>query len=60
MARSRRRFRIYLLILLVAILVALVIPYVTRTLSDYFQNGPKYYYPHDLDRDRGPEGRQKG
>jgi hypothetical protein len=60
MSRARRKLRIYLLILLVAVLVALVIPYVTQTVSDYFQDGPKYYYPHDLERDHELGGKQKG
>ena len=60
MARTHRRLRVYLLILLVAILIAILVPYFIRAFSDYLRKGPIYYYPHDLERDRYMNGKERG
>jgi hypothetical protein len=48
MAISKRRMKYYLVILFVALLFALVIPFAI----DKFRSTeePVYYYPHDTDR----------
>ncbi len=60
MTRRRRRLRVYLIILVVAAVVALLIPCITRTLSDYLRKGQKYYSPNDLQRDQYMTGKEKG
>jgi hypothetical protein len=46
----KRRIRIYLIIFVILLVTAVFLPAVIRTVSDYFQGGQHYYYPHDLQR----------
>ncbi len=51
MSRRKRRIKIYVIIFLVLVVVALFLPAIMRTISDYFRGDQNYYYPHDLQRD---------
>jgi hypothetical protein len=51
MSRRMRRIKIYFIIFVVLLVVALFLPVIMRTISDYFRGEQTYYYPHDLQRD---------
>jgi hypothetical protein len=51
MSRIKRRIKIYLIIFVVLLGVAVFLPVIIRTISDYFNTEQTYYYPHDLQRD---------
>jgi hypothetical protein len=51
MSRVKRRIKIYGIIFLILLAVAVSLPVILRTISDYFKSDQKYYYPHDLQRD---------
>ncbi len=50
MARTKRRFKIYLIIFMILLVVAVFLPTIMKTISDYFHSEQAYYYPHDLQR----------
>lgn len=59
MSRAKRRIKIYCIIFLVLLAVAVSLPVILRTISDYFKSDQKYYYPHDLQRDEFLNGQEK-
>jgi hypothetical protein len=59
MSRAKRRIKIYCIIFLVLLAVAVSLPVILRTISDYFKSDQKYYYPHDLQRDEYLNGQKK-
>jgi hypothetical protein len=59
MSRAKRRIKIYCIIFLILLAVAVSLPVILRTISDYFESDQKYYYPHDLQRDEFLNGQEK-
>jgi hypothetical protein len=59
MGRTKRRIKIYLLIFVFLLVVALFLPAIIRTISDYFHSEQAYYYPHDLQRGTYQQEREK-
>ncbi len=59
MSRAKRRIKIYFIIFLILLAVAVSLPVILRTISDYFKSDQKYYYPHDLQRDKFLNGQEK-
>ncbi len=59
MSRAKRRIKIYCIIFLILLAVAVSLPVILRTISDYFKSDQKYYYPHDLQRDEYLNGKKK-
>lgn len=51
MSGSKRRMKIYFVIFIVLLVVAVFLPAILRTISDYFHSEQAYYYPSDLQRD---------
>ena len=49
MAMSKKRKKIYFTILLLAIVIGLLVPFVINKVAD--SEDIKYYYPHDRDRE---------
>jgi len=47
----KRRLKIYLIIFVVLLGIAVFLPAVMKTVSDYLHTEQDYYYPHDLQRD---------
>ena len=54
-AKMRKRF--YLAILLVAVILGLLIPFIAEKLSNVRE--PDYYYPHDIDREDYLKGKEQ-
>jgi hypothetical protein len=59
MSRAKRRIKIYCIVFLILLAVAVSLPAILRTISDYFKSDQKYYYPHDLQRDEFLNGQEK-
>lgn len=51
MSRIKRRTKIYFVIFVVLLGVAVFLPAIMKTISDYFHKDQIYYYPHDLQRE---------
>ncbi len=51
MSRTRRRIKIYFIIFVVLLGVAVLLPNIIKIISDYFHTEQSYYYPNDLQRD---------
>jgi hypothetical protein len=51
MSRRRWRIKVYLIIFIVLLGVAVCLPAIMRTISDYFHSNQSYYSPNDLQRD---------
>lgn len=59
MSRAKRRIKVYFVVFLILLVVAVLLPVILRTISDYFSSDQKYYYPHDLQRDEYLNGQKK-
>ena len=59
MSRAKRRIKIYCIVFLILLAVAVMLPVILRTISDYFKSDQSYYYPHDLQRDEYLNGQKK-
>lgn len=48
---SKRRRKLYLLVFLLALILASLAPFITRTIMQMYNSKPTYYYPHDKERE---------
>ena len=51
MSRMKRRLKVYFVIFVVLLAIALFLPAAMKTISDYFHTEQDYYNPHDLQRE---------
>ena len=51
MSRTTRRIKIYMIIFLILLIVAVFLPTIMETISSLFYSEQAYYAPHDLQRE---------